>query len=623
MTDVIGIEYYKTLAHVLIDNDGERDSAFDAYSDMYHCDWELPKETKDVPWIRKVVSTDPHDAIIAGTRVISNTPPKIRKMPLVNNAETRAEANLEEKNLMWQLKSANRRRSRTVVADMAESSLLYQSIACMVIDLDWQIKQAKARGRDTKTMEQARRVSRFAVEVHAPKNVHVRRSVFGVETVVLCETRKAIDVVSEHPHMREEMKTLVENDQSVNYYDIMDATKRAIWCEPADVATTDGGHSSTSFTIEDLHDHGLEFFPWVALMGGSSVEEKEEDKYHPMLYPLWRTGNWDTQNLAKSLYMSEIIAGAGQARTVEEGSNPQKGDGVDHADPARTAHPAPGNVLKPLPAQYADPALADIDDRMAASIEKATVSRILQGGEAAAGTAFASLNLMTQTAIGALTPAKELTQKALVEVFTLFLYWAHYTNNGLVGYTDSKRGESGDELTIKPDEIDPSAIYIEVELTPDAPTDRMQRANAASMMTQFGYPKVYALDDLGVEDPEGALRLWYLEQLQDTMVNLAIQQMESEQQMQLQQQATMMQMQLQQGMQAQQQAQQQVMQQNQQAQIQAQQQAQQMALQAAGGQGQGFNPAMGGISPNMAEPGMLERESVNNADMSGNQVGLE
>jgi hypothetical protein len=223
----------------------------------------------------------------------------------------------------------------------------------------------------------------------------------------------------------------------------------------------------------------------------------------------------------------------------------------------------------------------------------------------APGTAFATLNLATQTAVGALKPAKELAEYALADIFTLFLLWANYTQNSIDGYGTGK-ADLGEGYSIEWDEITPESIYLSVELKPDVPLDRMQRANTAMMMVNSGiYSKARALDEMGVTDPETVQKEIYFDMLLDAQMQNLIQTQQAESQMMLQQQ----------------------MQMAQQQQQMAQQQQQQMSMEAnqtdlAGAPGgQGFNTNQGGDPSQMAAPGAT-REGVTGMDMEGNPTTM-
>ena len=598
-------KYYTELAEQMEKADEKRDLAFEEYDRMYHSQWELPHELKALQWIRKVVSTDPHDAVYAGMRVLSSLAPKVKFTPLRSDPDTKRHANEVEKNLLWQLKAANRRRPHKVEADVTFSALQYSATAINVIDLDHHIKLVKASGGMSKQLQAMRKVSRFVVNTYNPKSVHVRRNSFGVEAVILDQDRPAREVATEWG-MESKIKAFIgdeytEKECMVDYYDYTDHEVRCVWIE------------YNEKELELVRDeHNLPFLPWVANLSGSTLESEIEDQYHPLLYSVLKSGQWKTLNIIQTLVASEAIAHSASPRFVEQGPNSEQSD-INYGDPTRTAKVAPGNSLTPIPPQQIDNGLAEIGDRILASISKSTVSQILLGGALPSGTAFGTLNLATQTAMGSLKPAKDLAERSLAEMFVLMLEWVKYTATPLYAMGMGKT-DVGMQYELTPDLLpDTENIYLEVELTPDMPTEKMQQANAASMMIQWGYPVESALEDLGVTDPQAAIEQWYLEkyiahkfdmlkQTDMAMLQMSIQQQQAQQQ---QQAAGEMQ-----------QAQDAQAQQAQFAQAAAQQGEQQPGMFPGG---QGFNPAAGGISPTMVAPG-VGREQMAGMDSMGSAM---
>jgi hypothetical protein len=172
---------------------------------------------------------------------------------------------------------------------------------------------------------------------------------------------------------------------------------------------------------------------------------------------------------------------------------------------------------------------------------------------------------------------------------------AHYTKNNIVGYGKGK-ADLGQEYVIKWDEINPEKIYLSVELKPDVPLDRMQKANTAMMMVQAGiYSKERAMEDMGITDPESVMKEVTFDQLFQAQIANIIQLQQQQTQMALQQEQI------------------------------AAQQEQQLAMEtlqnemAGAPGGNGFNPAEGGLPPAEAAPGAT-REGVTGLDRLGNEA---
>jgi hypothetical protein len=480
---------------------------------------------------------------------------------------------------------------------LTRSALLYMAVAAVVIDLDQHIKQVERTGGNTKYLKALRKQSRFAVATHNPKNVHVQRDVFGVRGVLLAIEKPAQEVIDEWGAEDDKLDKLAEESKNVWYYDYIDYDSRCVFCTASEIRLQAKG---TQGIVEICReDHNLPFLPWAAMLGGNTLEAKEEDKYHPLLYSLRTSGNWDNVNVIRTLYMSEAIAHAAAPRIVEEGPSEERAE-IDYGDPSQAIKAPTGNTVKPFPPPVLDQSMATVDDRLTAQINQSTVSRVLMGGEIAAGTSFASLNLQTQTALGALKPAKELAEKALAEIFVMMLLWAKESSTPLMAYGSDKHLDLGKQYILEVENIPEEDLYIDVELVADLPTDKLQKANTAGMLTQFGYSRERALEDMGVSDPQGEMKQWYGEKYIDHIFEMA------KQKQMLEMQAEMANQQAQEQMGMQQQAQQEQMMAQQQAEA---QQMAQMGQQQPGAEsmqpgGQGFNAAMGGMPPAAAAPGM-------------------
>jgi hypothetical protein len=133
------------------------------------------------------------------------------------------------------------------------------------------------------------------------------------------------------------------------------------------------------------------------------------------------------------------------------------------------------------------------------------------------------MNLAVLTAIGALKPYKELSEKAMAETFNLMLEWARFTQEDLVAYGYEK-SDLGEMYVVPWDEI-PVNACIEVEMKPDTPTDMQSKANTAIMLINSGLmDKETALEELGVEDPQRVMEAMAQDTMTDTYLQMMMQQ---------------------------------------------------------------------------------------------------
>ena len=580
-------EYYRKRDQQMIEDDRPRDKNFIAYEKMWHNDWDLPEGLKTLQWVLKYISTDPHDALSTAINILAANTPRITIQPLANNQQTRELANNWEKNLEWQLINANKRRHASLIRDIVQSALLYHMVAVQVVDLDYQIGQKEAAGANTNRLKAMRRMGRFLDITYNPRDVHARFSNVMLEEAVIVQQRSVDDIVDEfgEPARKALYKYLkAEETQWMTLYDRWGHDARVVYCNPAQsqnslIMPTDGD----SIVIQEPEDHGLGFLPLVIRSGGSSLEKRIEDQYHPLFYPILTAGLWVNQNISESLMGSEVVAHAASPRMAITAMDTENPPEVDYGDPSRQLVMKTSEQAQQLQPPPIDRAQAEITDRLSKRISNSTLAQVLQGSGELAGEAFASLNLRTQTALGALRPFKEISEYSIADVVEKKLLWVEKSGKPLHAYGRGKE-DLGMEYTIDPATIDPESLYISCELTPDVPTDRQAKINTASIAVQsLWMSRERGLEYAGETDPQGVMKQYWFERLLENKLNIAMQSEMAMSQLQIQQMA-------------------------QQAAAEAQMvmQQQQAAMQPPGipgAEGAGFNPAQGGQPAQMMQPG--------------------
>jgi hypothetical protein len=162
----------------------------------------------------------------------------------------------------------------------------------------------------------------------------------------------------------------------------------------------------------------------------------------------------------------------------------------------------------------------------------------------------------------------------------------HYTGEEIIGYED-------EQWTIDSEDIDPESIYLSVELNVDVPVDRVQRITAAATLAQNAdYPMERIIEFLGDTDPQGAMKLYYKEQIRKAYLQGVLQKVTAEGTGELGQMQQMLE----------------------QLMGQMEQMAQQQSPNGRtppipgegleGVEGQGMNPAAGGLPPATVAPGV-------------------
>lgn len=517
------LTYYQNLSQEMVQADRERDQMLAAMDDMWHNRWSLPKEVQDLRWIHKVVSTDPHDAIRAGARVLSSVEPRIKLHATAPNEETRANVDKIERALSWHFRNASRRRRASVVRDVVLSALLYDEVVAQVVYLPHQIEAVQAFKGDTRRLEAARRFGPFAILVRNPRDTHVRYSDWMAEAVLLKKVQKVGEALDFWGVKARKLKTFLNRKENADYdhvtiYDYMDLDVRVVWAVAQQGAGSLGDAASEAGVQILREEHGLGFLPWVARVGGTTLDDDPAHQRMPLLNSVYQARQWDTQNILETLMASEVIAYAAAPRLKVEG--PTANIEVDYGEPGRPAYVPPGHDLTQMTPPALDDGLAVISDRIAARIAKSTVPRVLQTGDFPPGTAFATLNLATQSGIKSLAPYKELAEQALADMFVQMLNWVEHAKQPVVAY-GSRRDDPGEQYVLSPSMFDINQVFIDVELTADVPSDRMARINASAMaVRELGYSRERALEQIGESDPQVVMQQARDEQLDEVDVEI-------------------------------------------------------------------------------------------------------
>jgi len=597
--------------------DAQNQIMFRDIKKMWDMEWQLPPNLAALDWVRKEVSSDAHDAVRAGTRVLATLTPKVNIAPLAPNRQSREAMDRIERALTWHFENAVRRNG-SAMYDIVRYSMLYDKVAAQVVYLPNQ-ESSLGKVASGARKKAIMRFGPFAIIVRDPKDVFVDMSDWMAERVVHRYSMSANELMDfwgeENTGAIKKRVAQTTDDGAKLFYTVFDYqdydARKVYVVEQADELAIAKPIAANAITIVDKKTE-LPFMPWVVRTGGRQLI--------PMLYSLFKTKQWESQNIYETIMSSEVIAYAAAPRGIITSATPELRE-TEYGDPARDKAIMPGEKYERLRPPEIDQNFQTLSDRLQTRIAKSTVPNVLQTGDFPSGTAFATLNLATQSGVKAMSPYKRLAEEAIADIFAHMLYWIDYSKDTLEAYPINEQNaqQTTDYITIAPGDFDVEHLYIKVELTPDVPTDRMSRINAAVMSNQnLMYSNRRALEDIGVTQPGAEIDMWYEEQQRKTDFEVEQQQkmMAMQMQMQMQMQAAQMQMQ--------------------QAMMQGQQQPgtpaeaarnpqiqQQYARQRGRGfeatQGSsGFNPAIGGNPPAMANPGgTRESQQVNNISSAG------
>jgi hypothetical protein len=481
----------------IIECNQPRNDKFGESDEMWHVEWEPPASLSKRDWIIPAPTSDPHDQMLSGISMLSNNKETRHFNPYDDTPEAKNLSDRVEKALAWNFRQAARRRRTSIIRDMISSAIRYDAIFYEVVFLPY---QAELFGFSRAREKAIKRYGNVAYVLHHPKNIYPRFSDYMMESVLSVQTmslQKAIDFFGD------KIKNTDDMSAEITVYDYWDLEKRAVWF-------SDSGNVSDGNIIIDPEEkdgeHGLPFIPWVCRVGGSTLEEDEENQYTPLCYATINSKAWKLQNVVRTIVLSEAIARMSSPRWGAFGPGASSVR-VEYGDPA--AHlvaEEEGTRVEAYNAVPIDQNLMNMVSMFRVDMDKAGLSALMQGGSMPSGTAYATYNIKMQSDMARLYPARELAQEAITDGDILDMQWHKHRGLDLVGYGMSK-DDKYTKYVVKPKEYDIDKIHLEVELNPDIPIDRNQRINGAiNLHERLGVPLEEVYSELGYEQPSDMMK---------------------------------------------------------------------------------------------------------------------
>lgn len=586
-------------------------------------EFNLPAGVLEDQWIRKIVDLSPYNYLRGGTRALANLDERITIEPVSvlkglddtedTDLSARQKANEWEKTIKWQFLLLAERDGK-FRSDVVRSALLFDEVVGQVVHLPSQIKIIEDRGGSARRQKAARRHGDFAIILENPRCVHTRYSRYMLEEVVCVKVRDPQDIVDFWGKDAAKIAAAIEADDAPESYveiEYCSFDRRYVYAVPGDNEEQALEAKDKDVVVLLDEENPYPFLSWVAVAGGTNLSDKPENQRLSVLHPIVKTDHWKTVTVVHTLMVSKALANMAKPDRVITGPT-AKDEDVDHTEVDGVARMNPGNQMADLRPPIMDPALDGLRQFLEGKMNDAALAKILVSAEAGAQETFAGFQLRLSTGMGSIMPYKYVAESFENQCVKTMLYWAHYTETDINGYGKERDPEDGKKksrkYTIKWNDIDPNCLYTRVALTPDVPLDRQQKINSAIQLAQtLPVSFNWIMEFLDEVDPEGIFDEWMLEQMIKAAHQGNVDLIKADASGQLMQIAQQL---------AQQMLQQQM------AQVQQQQMGggeqgqgmpgpingQPMAPQPGtmgipGAEGQGVNPAAGGIPPAMMNPG--------------------
>ena len=604
---------------------------FDKIDEMVRPQWALPADfTAVVKDVMAIVDTAPSDAINGGAITLSGALPIFSFTPFAPNAADYDRVEKLEDTVSTHFKKSNHRGDGSVMYDIAESSLKYNTICVRTDDL-CHILPKDPRKWST-LQKRAWSYGRFIHKPINPKNVKYIHSDLGLTLVGHTETYKVSAIVKywelyenndtdEGKRIARALKDLkAAAGENINSKDLffeqtycIDDDRLMIWGEltaQQDV-NADSTVSQDEFVFVD-QENNYGFLPWSIRVAGSRLEQDIAYRVNPLLAPLYWSGSWDKLNMAKSIIFSEPIRRARSPRGAsftDSGEPPQ----IDYETGADIAMRKGDDYKTFQPISMDEQALAIVGALESAMNRTTGASMIGDTTKISSNTPFATYSAMIKVALSRIDKQRHIMAMSCEDMACNMLWWADKTDKPLSSYSvmdkrmrSGKMMARGTKIEITKDDYDLYNLGISAKIKPATPTDAMEQLNSAVILsTKLNVPVSDLLQEMGYEN----VGLMYERWAKEFMSNAQIQ---ADARGLMAQAEAMAQVNAQQQMQANSQQQQQSQEQPPQG---AEQGISQTSFGALGGMGEGVNPAMAGMSPTQAAPTM-GREQVTGRNYS-------
>mgnify|MGYP006935475309 FL=1 len=614
------IDWYVGLMDELDEEFNELVKMYDYIDTMIRPEWSLPPEfTAVVKDVMAVVDTAPSDAVKSAAIAFSRNMPIFSVMPFTSSKAEYDRAQGLEDNLRYQFKRSNKRGNGSVMYDMAESSLRYDTIMVRTDDLAHILPADKSKW--TSLQRQAWAHGRFIHNVTSPKKGRYMYSPLGLTFVGTTDTLRVTDAISywslyknnktdEGRKVAQGLKELEDaisdNKNSFNLNElyiaqtyVIDHDKVCVWGTLTDKdgndVTRNPSKEKYQFVFAD-QDNPYGFINWSVRVAGSRLDEELEHRVNPMLAPLYWSKSWDKINLFKSVVFSEPFRRARAPRGVSY-TNTGEGVAVDYENGA-DLNVRIGEDYKPLVQNTLDQGAIAIVSALESQMNRVTgASMIGDTTKIDSRTPFATFAAMVKVALARLDKQNEIIADSVTDMSENMLYWVNKTGVPLESYVESNTQyrsgnmmQRGKKLEYGADSFDINNLGISCKVVPSTPTDRMEQLNMAILLSEkLNMPSSELLQEMGYDNVGLSYQLWVDEFLKKAEV-------------QAEAAAIMTRAQTQ-------------------AQMEAQQPAPPAPDQAMGAEGAmsqaafgnmngaGMNPAMGGTPPAMGAPSMT-REAI-------------
>jgi methionine-rich copper-binding protein CopC len=560
------------------------------------------------PWMIPSISTEPTNALKVLSNIFDTHNPKVRITPFGEADKERAE--LAERWVEFHFAKINQRAGKSPLRQLPHFSGKYGRVALQVDYLPYWLPKDKKKW--TSEQKQQMRGGPYCIEIHNPRNIYYEMGKYGLRWVASVTNMTPQEVINHWG---------VYDDKSENGKKIQSAIKK--------IESEYDKDDEIRFIHVDFTSHDKRQVS-VFKTSRETIEEFEEytdgqeqivilDSENKLGFLNWAVVECDSTPLLAgmhkgNLYAFQTIFDTAKKSGVMRRTFPPlmksktldgKGVNVDYTGAEPEIKLKPGEEVESVNPPPMDNAVFTLAQELEGKVNTTLGVSKLGNMEAGGNLQYSTVSAIIDLNMNNLEPYKRTAEKALEQVAYIMFKWVEFTEDTVTAYRTNKANPEqimGEEIMMNPEVIgDADELLIKIDLT--SKSDKMQAINRISTLKQSGFriPDKELLEEVGYEDPDMLAAMWEDEQLQSTALQILIKELQGKKDLELQ--AATLQMQNEMAMQQQQQMM--AMQpQDPNAQGPMGQMANPDQSNPSAVGGQGFNPAMGGTPPMMAEPGM-------------------
>lgn len=435
--------------------------------DMINMDW---KGKPTDPNLKFTTSPDARNQYMGALRLLTAVDPIIKVPYDVNDVTAKDYADKIEKACKAIWYHSGRILQKPVHYELVASLLRYGQFHLSITDTDDLLEVATKRDSKSSKAKKQRyehfsKVTPYIFQPLDPKCGNAEFDAFGLTAYYREQEMTYGEIASKFGEI-DKYKDKRSTD-TVVYKDYWNLDVHYAWIDDDDEPLIGGKHNLPCIPIV------------VQGAEGSLLNDDPEYQFQPLLYGVWKGELWDRHNLELTAIYSNLFAVASNAMFVHERSDPDSKIEVDFDNVGGIVHLNPGDKFSPLQRDVLNKDMLygmEVIERM---IEESTLYKQVFGQSPDTRMAYSAISLLSQSGRLPLIATQRAGGWGIGTGFEKMFTMLRDKNKKRTAVYES------DILDIDPKDFKEDLI-IDVKLDADLPQDKLQQANIASMLKQYG-----------------------------------------------------------------------------------------------------------------------------------------